>query len=276
MIKTLSVNVSGRDFVVGDLHGMFDMFQEFLEHIKFMPREDRIISVGDLIDRGDKNLECLQLLDNEWFHCVKGNHEQLMEEYFKGSTIGTWWMYNGGGWYETLEPSLQLIATSYLDELDRLPYLITVPMTNGKKFHVLHAELFAEKGELIFDSDLEDVERFKLHAESYLGDGEAVLWGRDIWGPLYARSLDNFVIGKIKRTLKYHAHYFNEDLSHIYSGHTTLKQPVTIEGQTGLDTGAFRTLRGDNWAGLTFTEPLTGKFWTVKKDGVKEVQPLVI
>lgn len=41
-----------------------------------------------------------------------------------------------------------------------------------------------------------------------------------------------------------------------------------------MSVGAFRVGR-DAWAGLTMTEPLTGKFWKANDD-VHEVQPVVI
>jgi serine/threonine protein phosphatase 1 len=272
MIKTLPVNVSGRDFVVGDLHGCKELFDQFLDHVKFMPKEDRVISVGDLIDRGPNSLECLRLLDEPWFNCVKANHEQLMEDYLTEQPLGVWWFRNGGNWWNDLLDKDEV--NQLLDKVKVLPWLITVPMQNGKKFHVIHAELNALRGCQIFDSDLEDVERFKRHALAIMGDGEACIWGRELFGSLYGTHIDGHLVGKMQRALQMNPSYFNEDLSHIYSGHTPMRQPTTIQGQTNLDTGAF--MKNATWAGLTFTEPLSGKFWTVKKDGVQEVQPVVI
>jgi serine/threonine protein phosphatase 1 len=276
MIKTLPVNTIGRDFVVGDIHGCFDLFETFLEHIKFMPWYDRIISVGDLIDRGPNSLECLNLLNNDnWFHCVKANHEQMMEDWLTGGPTGFSWFRNGGNWWNTLELLEKDEVNFILAKVERLPWLITVPMRNGKKFHVIHAELFAPRGCQIFDSDLEDIERFKSHAMAMRGDGHSCLWGRDLFGDLYIAHFDDRLVGKCKRALEMNPSFFNEDLSHIYSGHTPMKQPITIQGQTNLDTCAFMHDKKD-WAGLTFTEPLSGKFWTVRKDGVQEVCPIVI
>jgi serine/threonine protein phosphatase 1 len=275
MIKTLPVNVIGRDFVVGDLHGCYDLFERFLDHVKFMPREDRMISVGDLIDRGPDNISCLNLLDEDWFYAVKGNHEQLMQDYLLGEPIGRYWFPNGGSWFNSLSLLDKDEVMFHFGTIKELPLLITVPMQNGKKFHVLHAELHALRGCEIFDSDLEDVERFQRHALTIVGDGEACIWGRELWGSLYTAFFDDRMVRKCKRALEMNPTYFNENLSHIYSGHTIMRQPTTIGGQTNLDTGAFRANR-DDWAGLTFTEPLSGKFWTVKKDAVHEVQALVL
>lgn len=49
-------------YVVGDLHGCYDLLMAELEKVEFNKETDLLISVGDLIDRGKQNLECLQLL----------------------------------------------------------------------------------------------------------------------------------------------------------------------------------------------------------------------
>lgn len=273
MIKNLPENVSGRDFVVGDLHGCFELLCSVLTFVDFDPEKDRLISVGDLVDRGPDSLKCLQLLDEPWFHCVKGNHEQLMEDFLTGGPTGAWWMRNGGGWYNDLEPTVKKVVETYIPDIQALPLLITVE--GPKKFHVLHAELHALRNTHILDSDLESEDRFTRHALAHMGDGDAVLWGRELWGTLYGAFIDDRKVVKLKRSYAMNPSYFNDDLAMIYSGHTTMRQPTVIGGQTNLDTGAFRANR-DDWAGLTMTEPLTNRFWTIKKDGVHSVEPLII
>ena len=61
--------------VVGDLHGCYDTFMKLLAKCDFNPETDLVVSVGDLIDRGTQNVECLKLLDEAWFFAVKGNHD---------------------------------------------------------------------------------------------------------------------------------------------------------------------------------------------------------
>lgn len=274
MIKTLTVNEIGRDFVVGDLHGQLFLLENFLAYINFDATVDRIISVGDLVDRGENSLGCLELLYWTPFYAVKGNHEQLMEDYLTGGPTGRWWFHNGGGWFlEYRDENQKKFLANTLADIYKLPWLITVPMQDGRKFHVLHAELPNDKR--ITDEFLANKELFSQLALTNMGDGEVCIWGRELWGSLYGAFIGDREVAKLKRGMLMRPHYFNPKLSHIYSGHTTVRQPTTIQGQTNLDTGAFRVDR-DSWAGLTFTEPLTGKFWTAKADGVREVQPLVI
>ncbi len=65
-------------WVVGDLHGCYTNLMNKLDTIGFDTKKDLLISVGDLVDRGAENVECLELITFPWFRAVRGNHEQMM------------------------------------------------------------------------------------------------------------------------------------------------------------------------------------------------------
>src|SRR5258706_5182448 len=71
-------NAAGRDLVVGDLHGHRSLLEHELDKLAFDPGRDRVLSVGDLIDRGPQSLGTLSLIDEPWFHAVLGNHELML------------------------------------------------------------------------------------------------------------------------------------------------------------------------------------------------------
>ena len=48
----LGVNLLGKDYVIGDIHGAYDELMYGLGRVEFNPDKDRLIAVGDLIDRG--------------------------------------------------------------------------------------------------------------------------------------------------------------------------------------------------------------------------------
>lgn len=79
-VVRLPKNTKGRDFVVGDIHGCFSLLEKALEKINFDPSKDRLLSVGDLINRGPESHRATEFLRKSWFHAVRGNHE----EYFIG------------------------------------------------------------------------------------------------------------------------------------------------------------------------------------------------
>ncbi|MGV6380979.1 metallophosphoesterase, partial [Escherichia coli] len=57
-------------FVVGDLHGCYTLLMNELGKVSFDPACDLLISVGDLVDRGAENVECLELITMPWFRAV--------------------------------------------------------------------------------------------------------------------------------------------------------------------------------------------------------------
>ena len=90
-------NRVGRDFVVGDVHGMLDSLKGEMARVSFDPTKDRLFSVGDLIDRGPKSMQTLMLLRQPWFYAVRGNHEQMMLDATSAPRFETW-LINGGDW----------------------------------------------------------------------------------------------------------------------------------------------------------------------------------
>ncbi|WP_432277365.1 metallophosphoesterase, partial [Klenkia sesuvii] len=59
-------------WVVGDLHGCYTNLMNKLDTIGFDNKKDLLISVGDLVDRGAENVECLELITFPWFRAVRG------------------------------------------------------------------------------------------------------------------------------------------------------------------------------------------------------------
>ena len=294
-LQTFEPNLLGRDFVIGDLHGNIRLFNKFLAHINFDEAVDRIFSVGDLVDRGEDSLGCLKLITKDWFKAVLANHEQMMIDRFRGGYSGAYWFRNGGEWgraaVEHYEQQKRLgndpyeTATQEQKDLfdlitlaEELPYLITVKMKDGKRFHIVHAELPPQNK--VTDADLEDPEKVRALAKIEVGDGECMIWGRYIFGPIIMTDLGN--VEKINRTIKYrlggNGGPFNDKLSHIISGHTILHRPVTVLGQTDIDThatGATETATS-RWAALTAVELGTWKFYQTSMTDFREVEPLVV
>lgn len=91
----------GRVFVVGDLHGDYELFMEKLVLVNFDFDKDLVIAVGDLVDRGRANLKCVQLLDKDWFVSTQGNHEDFcMMGFFDAHTAQIHkHPRNGGAWF---------------------------------------------------------------------------------------------------------------------------------------------------------------------------------
>lgn len=106
-----------RLFAIGDIHGCFDQFRELVEvKIKAEPK-DRIILLGDYIDRGyhvKQAVDYIIDLQDKHFDIVvlRGNHEQMMLEAIRTGDM-TAWMWNGA---ETTLHSFGILFPGELNE----------------------------------------------------------------------------------------------------------------------------------------------------------------
>lgn len=79
--------MKGRTIVVGDIHGCYDELMELLEEAKF-GEEDRVVAVGDLITKGPKSREVLELfMTDARFTTVIGNHDLALRRKWNGEDI---------------------------------------------------------------------------------------------------------------------------------------------------------------------------------------------
>jgi serine/threonine protein phosphatase 1 len=109
---------SMRTLVIGDVHGKLALLDRLLEEIKYRAGEDRLVFIGDLIDRGEDSrgvvARALALRSEapDWVTVIRGNHEAMMVQALSEPDAETSevWYYNGG--IETLQ--------SYLDDEGRL------------------------------------------------------------------------------------------------------------------------------------------------------------
>ena len=60
-------------YIIGDIHAEY---QTLLALVKKLPKDAKLIFVGDLISRGSQGKEVIDFVRNNAFCCVKGNHEE--------------------------------------------------------------------------------------------------------------------------------------------------------------------------------------------------------
>lgn len=68
---------------VGDIHGCIEEFKELLIKLNYDPVHDRLILLGDLVDRGPDSLAVVQLAMRMNLECVMGNHEHKFVKWFR-------------------------------------------------------------------------------------------------------------------------------------------------------------------------------------------------
>lgn len=136
-MKVLDENTEGRDFLVGDIHGCYELLMDEMKAVGFDKKVDRLISVGDLVDRGPESYKCLSLPFEPWFYGVRGNHELLMEDAVTGGNVQLWLM-NGGQWIA--DENVRDVAKVVEAAMERLPVALQVPF-KGKRIGVIHADV---------------------------------------------------------------------------------------------------------------------------------------
>lgn len=136
IVKRFALNTTGRDLIVGDIHGHFTKLRAALDEIGFNPERDRLFSVGDLVDRGPECDQAIEWLHLPWFHAVQGNHEDMAIRWPNGHMDPYNYAANGGGWNISNPPDVQAeIAAA----LGALPIAIELQTADGL-VGIVHAE----------------------------------------------------------------------------------------------------------------------------------------
>ncbi|MEW9209475.1 metallophosphoesterase [Citrobacter werkmanii] len=198
-------------WVVGDLHGCYTNLMNRLDEIEFSTKEDLLISVGDLIDRGSENVECLEMLQMPWFRAVRGNHEQMMLDALSPNGNVNHWMANGGDWYFRLDYDKERLAKALIELVRQLPYVIELN-TGGKTIVIAHADYPAESYVFGKEISLHDV----LWKRTRIVDSQD-----DVGGNI--DGADMFIFGHTpaRNPLKYwNQHYI--DTGAVFTGNLTL------------------------------------------------------
>lgn len=201
-------NTSGRDFVIGDLHGMIGALQQAMDAVNFDLSRDRCFSVGDLVDRGEDSVACAGLVEADWFHAVLGNHEDMLLRVVDDGDRRQMnlWRQNGGAWgIGWLRVNAQARAAA---ELFRpLPLVITLEHRSGWRIGICHAQCPVADW-----ADIDTVEH-----DHYLR--QEMLWGR------------SRIIADAPSPVS------GIDLT--IHGHTVIPSPLLSENALFIDTGAY-------------------------------------
>jgi serine/threonine protein phosphatase 1 len=203
----------GDVIAVGDIHARYDLFDEFLNHVR--GSQATVILLGDIIDRGGQDVEVLnkvrQLLESPEseglsnLFCLMGNHEGMFVDAMVG-TSEEWslWLRNGGNFEQFDE------MREHLEWIAELPVYMTIGETM-----FIHAGFYPGKNP--YDT---------INA----GKTDNILWMREPFlsmGPQFEK--------------------WNPDLKKVVFGHTPKfddaeeGKPYLIPQGVCIDTGAYFT-----------------------------------
>lgn len=111
-----------RRIVIGDVHGHYDTLVALLDTIS-PTSSDEIYFLGDLIDRGPQSAQVVDLIMRNQYHCLRGNHEEMMLDVVGGPEVSIelyqGWLYSGG--HATVASYDSKIPQEHIDWMKSLP-----------------------------------------------------------------------------------------------------------------------------------------------------------
>jgi predicted phosphodiesterase len=144
--------MSGRTIVIGDVHGCYDELLELLERVAF-GADDRVVCVGDLVVKGWKNREVLDLMmtDNR-FSSVLGNHDRVLLRHWRGEDV------------RLKKAHKKALAELEADQARYAAYLESLPlMIDLGSFAVVHAGV--RPGVALDEQSVEDLTELRTLGE---------------------------------------------------------------------------------------------------------------
>lgn len=130
-----------RLFAIGDIHGCFDPFREMVEDKIQLRKDDKLVLLGDYIDRGKNSKAVIDYiidLQKKGFDIIPltGNHEVMLLDSIGNENENIRWMRNGAA--ETLKSfginSIDDLPDNYIRFFKDLPYYYSF-----KDFLFVHA-----------------------------------------------------------------------------------------------------------------------------------------
>lgn len=141
--------------IIGDIAGQYDALMRLVKEIRTVDKNEEIILVGDLIDRGPQSKEVVEWAMNEpLVKTLKGNHEDMFIDWYYSMTLDEnykrryakgIWLANGG--FATLRSydvdyqdplSVKKIPKQHIAWMENLPQWCGQIAAN-KKIYISHA-----------------------------------------------------------------------------------------------------------------------------------------
>lgn len=218
LVKIWDKEIKGKLWAVGDIHGCYNLLMNRLNEIGFDFENDLLVAVGDLVDRGTQNIECIELLSKPWFTSVRGNHEDLCIWGLSNRAAMQCHVENGGEWFYMLDgQAMYNIAKTFAE----LPVALEVNH-GGKKYGFVHGHI-----------EQNNWDEFKnTFSSEQLGrnPSDLAMWGRD----------------RLDEEKKQYTHVSGIDV--VIMGHTVTQKPCKRDNCYWIDTGAV------HWGTMTILD----------------------
>ncbi|MBX3441875.1 MAG: serine/threonine protein phosphatase [Planctomyces sp.] len=128
-------DTSGRLLAIGDIHGCDVALHTLLRALK-LTKEDTVVILGDVVDRGPNTRRCLDILLDLREECrlvhLMGNHEEMFLDALQGGRWSNAWLQNGGD---------EMLA-SYGGEFDNIPSQHLDFLRSGRDYYETELDIF--------------------------------------------------------------------------------------------------------------------------------------
>lgn len=219
LVKIWDKEIKGKLWAVGDIHGCYNLLMTRLKEIGFDFENDLLVAVGDLVDRGTQNIQCIELLSKPWFTSVRGNHEDLCIGGLHNESYKRCHVANGGEWFYMLDgQAMYNIAKTFAE----LPVVLEISH-NGKKFGFVHGHIEQNNWD-------EFKETFTQEPTAFRDPSELAMWGRE----------------RLDEEKKQYTHVKGVDA--VIMGHTVTQKPCKRDNCYWIDTGAV------HWGTMTILD----------------------
>lgn len=234
LILRVDRNRSGRDFVVGDVHGHLHQLQAQLDAVDFDRSCDRLFCLGDIVDRGPASESLLALIDQKAYFSILGNHEAMMIAGFENPETIPRHRANGGDWFYAL-PEHQ--RQRFVHQVRSRPWAIELH-AGDRRIGLIHANALDGNWPRTLRALAAMEEKWSkgasLEEEPLAGKAKQVLWDRSLARQLYRHVLG---LGEVKRTPDEYKQLFLERIDTIPQAQPSTLTPFLIDGIDALYLG---------------------------------------
>ena len=190
-----------RVFIVGDVHGCLGMLKKLMEKLPWRPDADRLILLGDYVDRGEDSCGVIEYILEisrraARVDCLMGNHERILLDFVEGKDVSTFFLNGGTSTLNSYRVSRHGYENALIPD-EHIGFLRSLKLwVELDDYYVVHAGL--RPGVELEEQSQEDL-----------------LWIRD-----------SFIFSNYPFRKK------------VIFGHTPFSRPLVMENKIGLDTGA--------------------------------------
>jgi serine/threonine protein phosphatase 1 len=231
-VRRFKKNTSGRDFVVGDLHGCFTLLEKELTLRQYDPSRDRLFAVGDLVDRGSESPSVLDVVRRYDIQSVRGNHEDMIVRWHRHGGNASSVRCNGGEWLLEMahdSPRLDDIVAY----MAALPYAIEIETDDGL-VGIVHANVPMPS----WDQMVEALEQEKRDGRTR----RQVLWDRSRWKSRKTTGLLSVGSAAVQLLRRFAPGWPEpggriEGVMAVVVGHTPAREPMVRANVINVDTG---------------------------------------